>query len=116
MNLSPELKNKISKHALSNPEEEVCGFIYKFKDNYHIFECINEAKHKHRSAKINGWQQNECAKLGEIVGFYHSHPKKQDYFSPADKKASIDCQMYNVLYYFDGFKIFDYKNQICKDL
>jgi proteasome lid subunit RPN8/RPN11 len=77
------LKQEMKAHALSRPEEEVCGLIVEGKyipcDNIHSSPSLNFA--------ISASDYARASEIGEIEGVFHSHPGLVGGFSPHDIQA-----------------------------
>lgn len=84
--MNTHVKSTITQHALSVPDEEVCGFIVRGKGFVSAIPCPNVAD---PSARAHEFEIEDAAyiaaqRVGVICGFYHSHPTGPAAFSEVD--------------------------------
>ena len=93
---SNKILTKLKYHALTQPEQEVAGFIV-FKNNEYFFvDAVNEAAEveKETFVVVGGLQYARALKKGEVVAFFHSHVSDYDEKpSEFDKQSS---QLFNL--------------------
>ena len=91
----PETKRKIKEHALHNPNEECCGFVF---DNGDIYHADNIAGDRVTRFLVSTLSYIQAAKIGKIRAIYHSHIGANYNFSQLDK-ANANNHKINYLVY-----------------
>lgn len=114
INLQKKHFNLIKQHALSVNPEECCGLLINKNKILIVLTCRNESEDKLNNFSINTMDYFNGSKIGEVVGFYHSHclSSQPNDFTSLDKLNSISHGIPLVLYYLpnDEFKIFEEKD------
>lgn len=91
----PETKRKIKEHALQNPLEECCGFVF---DNGKTYHSENSADDRSKRFSVSTYSYIHAAKIGKIYAIYHSHIGANYNFSEFDK-LNADNHKFNYLVY-----------------
>jgi proteasome lid subunit RPN8/RPN11 len=103
------IKELIKKHAIKVLPQECCGFVVKNNENINIIECMNIAINPNINFQISSSEFLKVKNRYQILYVYHSHPVKQDLFSPSDiitaNNLNIPIILYSVIN--NIFKIYD---------
>ncbi len=86
------IKKEAIEHALSLPDQEVCGLIYQTDRAVHYYPCSNVSKDEEgisKSFEISSQDYIDANQLGNIIGIFHSHNKEStNSFSLADLETA----------------------------
>ena len=96
--LKEDIKSEIKKHALEEMPNECCGLLVIENGLERVFKCKNIAKDIKSNFDICPNDYLKAAKLGEIKGYYHSHPNDNNKLSDADKKVSLFHELKLIMY------------------
>ncbi len=105
--INNHLKTEIKKHALEQPDKEVCGLILVSGDQTFIYKCKNVATNPSRYFElssldyIRAWQEGK----NHIVGFYHS--QKSPIPSMVDVINFNNHKIPSYIYSFDIDEVFE---------
>ena len=106
--LKDSIKLKIKEHSLEEHPNECCGLILRNGKKEWAHKCKNIAEDRRGNFDICPNDYIEAAKLGEIKGYYHSHPDNNCLFSDIDKKVSIFNDLKLIMYCVGGNKFLEY--------
>lgn len=109
----PTTKLQIKEHALQNPLEECCGFVFENGDTY---RSPNFADNKSNRFAISSLAYIKAAQIGKIYAIYHSHIGHNYNFSEFDK-LNADNHKFNYLVYSiksDAFNFYPHNSSINK--
>jgi len=102
MILNNEIKSNIRRHAISEPNEEVCGLIYidDIDKQLKTLEARNVHKNRATMFTVNPKDYVKAELFGNIVGIYHSHPRQEENedFSLFDKDNATKHKVNFVLF------------------
>jgi proteasome lid subunit RPN8/RPN11 len=101
----------IKEHALSKPNEEVCGFIIANNNSFLIYKGTNINNNKSKFFTISPKDYLCANHLGSIIGVYHSHTiNGSTDFSDLDKQNAKKHKLLYILYTIKNNKllIYDY--------
>lgn len=93
--LTEHVKEEIRKHALENPNEEVCGFI--LNDNS-VFRAHNVSTNKKKTFSIEPMDYLKAESNHKISAIYHSHISDNCEFSDFDKINAFNHNKIYILY------------------
>lgn len=97
--LTDKVKSKIQKHALEDPENEVCGLIIKTLRGFQVIKCKNIAPDSDVHFIISNVEVEKTRKSEEIVGVYHSHCKTKDILEDGlSEEDKIVSEYFNIAY------------------
>lgn len=118
--LTPEIRRSIKIHALSSFEEkkEACGLLIKSEVGFGVLPCANVAENPLVHFEIDIRHYRLAAKVGKIIGFYHSHNIGNAILSEIDKNVAEGFNLRSVIYSVPEDKFIEYlpqgyKNKYC---
>ena len=98
MNITPEIKKTIRKHALEENPKECCGILFQQKENLEVFKCANYSENPSKHFYITAKDYLNASFCGPFRAIYHSHTSENETFSENDKINSHNHQITFVLY------------------
>ncbi len=99
--MNTRVKQTIIDHALSSPDEEVCGLVYHTERDVVAYPCANVAPDgPTEDFQIDPQAYAAAASLGKVCGVYHSHRAAGSgaVFSEADLDMAVELGLPWYLY------------------
>jgi len=98
MNITPEIKKSIRKHALDENPKECCGILFQQRENLEVFKCSNYSENPSKHFYIPANDYLKASFCGPLRAIYHSHTSENETFSENDKMNSHNHQITFLLY------------------
>ena len=107
--LNENIKKDIKKHSLEESPNECCGLIVENdKKEQSSYRCQNVSAQKNKHFEIDAKSYLKASSLGEIKGYYHSHPNSNK-FSEADRAVSRAHSLPLIMYFLKENEFFVYE-------